>query len=134
MSIGFRPARIRAMQRKFGLGPPPSMYALFKYTRGAFVWSAFPITGGQSLQWNIYPSIGRQNFRQRQKKGRGVFGGLAFCPWLLDCPATTHPSIAGRQANLSVFQRAETRDQCAFPFREPRRGEIFGSKIDACPE
>lgn len=131
-------ARLAHPRRKFGLGPP---YALFKHTRAAFVFERVSHHDGQSLQWNIYPSIGRQNFRQ--KKGRGVWSGggegLAFCPWLLDCPVTnpsihppTRPSIAGRQANLSVFQRAETRDQCAFPFRRNFRVENRCHRIGSC--
>lgn len=72
MSIGFR---IRAMQLRklhFGLAslPPPPARVVWIFSNTRSFRAAFPITVAKP---SIYPSIG-QNFRQREKKGRGVFG------------------------------------------------------------
>lgn len=112
-----------------------AVYALFKHTRAAFVFERVSHHGGQSLQWNIYPSIGRQNFRQ--KKGRGVWSGEGrVWPSALGCSIVrlpTHPSI-----HQPVRPSPVGKPICRFSNARKRAtnarslfAEIFGSKIDA---
>lgn len=56
----------------FGLAslPPPPARVVWIFSNTRSFRAAFPITVAKP---SIYPSIG-QNFRQREKKGRGVFG------------------------------------------------------------
>lgn len=111
-----------------------AVYALFKHTRAAFVFERVSHHDGQSLQWNIYPSIGRQNFRQ--KKGRGVWSGggegLAFCPWLLDCPVTNpsiHPPVRPSPVGKPICRFSNARKRATNA--RSLFAEIFGSKIDS---
>lgn len=130
-------ARLAHPRRKFGLG----RVCAFQTHAGRVRFRArFPSRWPKPSMEHL--SVDRSpKFSSKERKRRLVGGGegLAFCPWLLDCPVTnpsihppTRPSIAGRQANLSVFQRAETRDQCAFPFRRNFRVENRCRRIGSC--
>lgn len=136
MSIGFRSARASAAK----IRPRPSVCAFQTHAGRVRFRARFPSRWPKPSMEHL--SVDRSpKFSSKERKRRLVGGGegLAFCPWLLDCPVTnpsihppTRPSIAGRQANLSVFQRAETRDQCAFPFRRNFRVENRCHRIGSC--
>lgn len=136
MSIGFRSARASAAK----IRPRPSVCAFQTHAGRVRFRARFPSRWPKPSMEHL--SVDRSpKFSSKERKRRLVGGGegLAFCPWLLDCPVTnpsihppTRPSIAGRQANLSVFQRAETRDQCAFPFRRNFRVENRCRRIGSC--
>lgn len=103
----------------------------FSNTRGPRSFSsAFPITVAKAFNGTfIRRSVAKIFVKRKEEafgRGRGGFGLLPLAARLFGYQPihpSTRPSIAGRQANLSVFQRAETRDQCAFPFRRNFRVE-----------
>lgn len=112
----------------------------FSNTRGPRSFSsAFPITVAKAFNGTfIRRSVAKIFVKRKEEafgRGRGGFGLLPLAARLSGYQPihpSTRPSIAGRQANLSVFQRAETRDQCAFPFRRNFRVENRCHRIGSC--
>lgn len=94
---------------------PPELYGSFQIHARSV--PRFP-SRWRSLQWNVYPSIG-QNFRQREKKGRGVFG-FGLLP-LAESIVAYNPSPLARP--ICRFSNAEPRNACCSLF-----GGIFGEK------
>lgn len=97
--------------------------------------SRWPKPSMEHLSVDRSPKFSSKERKRRLVGGRGGFGLLPLAARLSGYQPihpSTRPSIAGRQANLSVFQRAETRDQCAFPFRRNFRVENRCRRIGSC--
>lgn len=129
VSIGFRPARIRAMQRKFGLGPPPSMYALFKYTRS--FGARFPSLVGKAFNGTfIRRSVAKifANVKRKEEAFSGVWPSALGCSIVRLQPI--HPSPVGKPiCRFSNARKRATNARSLFA----NRVEAKFSKIDACP-
>lgn len=97
--------------------------------------SQWPKPSMEHLSVDRSPKFSSKERKRRLVGGRGGFGLLPLAARLSGYQPihpSTRPSIADRQANLSVFQRAETRDQCAFPFRRNFRVENRCRRIGSC--
>lgn len=123
VSIGFRSACIRAMQRKFG----PSCSARcvrFSNTTWSARFERVSHHGGKALNGTFIRRSVAKIFANVKRKEE-AFSGFGLLPLAarLSGYNPIRPSIADRQANLSVSQRAETNARSLFasPKFSPRK-------------